>query len=127
MSRQTFTLSAAAIIATAGFSFTSADGAEAIAPVSAENAAEDSKSEQSPETEVEIVPLQTEFVSQEVVQEVPEPVAWPQTNDTNYATLGDLVSSCDSDTELTEQMHCLAGAVYFESRGEPLAGRGGHR
>lgn len=122
MSRQTFTLSAAAIIATAGFSFTSADGAEAIAQEAAANAQAQGEIEQVPVETVEIVPTQPEFIAQEVVQDTPEPILVAETS-TNASSLGELVANYDTSAELTEQMHCLAGAVYFESRGEPLDGQ----
>ena len=67
-----------------------------------------------------------QFVSEEVVQALPE-VQEESRNDeqakTAAASLGELVSQTKTDSALSEQMQCLAGAVYFESRGEPLAGQ----
>ncbi|UAB79594.1 cell wall hydrolase [Erythrobacter sp. SCSIO 43205] len=79
--------------------------------------------------QVEIVPQvpaqeasaeEVTFVSEEVVQPVAEP-ATPIANEAS--SLRELVASMDKDAELTEQMRCLAGAVYFEARGEPLQGQ----
>lgn len=38
-------------------------------------------------------------------------------------SLAELVSLQDTDDELSAEEHCLAGAVYFESKGESLAGQ----
>ncbi|MDZ4137839.1 MAG: cell wall hydrolase [Erythrobacter sp.] len=71
---------------------------------------------------VELVPDQPiTFVSQEVVQ--PLSSAPAQAVLTEAGSLADLVGMVDADTALTEEMRCLAGAVYFEARGEPLAGQ----
>ena len=61
------------------------------------------------------------FVSQEVVQPVTE-ISEPQ-EVKKPSSLRELVSQTDTEYALTEQMRCLAGAVYFESRGEPLSGQ----
>ncbi|MDZ4275018.1 MAG: cell wall hydrolase [Erythrobacter sp.] len=71
---------------------------------------------------VELVPDQPiTFVSQEVVQ--PLSAAPAQAVLTEAGSLADLVGMVDAETALTEEMRCLAGAVYFEARGEPLAGQ----
>ncbi|BDI59815.1 cell wall hydrolase [Qipengyuania nanhaisediminis] len=121
MSRKTYSLSAVAIAAIASLSFSSADGALANAQAAAlEAAAEQTETADATEQAVEIVPEQTVFVSDEVVQPLPAEDLAPQT-DAN--SLRELVSLVDTDDQLTEQMRCLAGAVYFESRGEPLYGQ----
>lgn len=56
------------------------------------------------------------FVSYEVVQ--PLPVAGE-----GAGTLRELVAEMAAGTELSRDMRCLAEAIYFESRGEPLAGQ----
>ena len=63
------------------------------------------------------------FVSREVVQAVPEPSEPEIAAQATPANLRQLVSSITVPGELDKQMRCLAGAVYFESRGEPLAGQ----
>ncbi|WP_108789591.1 cell wall hydrolase [Erythrobacter sp. Alg231-14] len=127
MGRKTYSLSAIAVAATASLSFSSADGAEAFAQdTSFEVAATaDVESETAPVAiATEIMPDQPVFVSQEVVQTLPEtntdiaPVYTIQAS-----SLSELVGLVDDDERLSEQMRCLAGAVYFESRGEPLTGQ----
>jgi spore germination cell wall hydrolase CwlJ-like protein len=39
------------------------------------------------------------------------------------ASLGDLVDAQPQDADLSREMKCLAGAIYFESKGETLAGQ----
>jgi spore germination cell wall hydrolase CwlJ-like protein len=48
-----------------------------------------------------------------------EPKAAPQDID----TLAELVAAVPRPTEIDPELRCLAGAVYFESRGESLAGQ----
>ena len=62
------------------------------------------------------------FVAQEVVQPVAEP-SEEVSSATRATSLQELVSETETDFTLSEQMHCLAGAVYFEARGEPLSGQ----
>ena len=69
------------------------------------------------------MPVEPAFVSKEVVQPLSSDTPQSQDRGSEAATLGELVASFEASGQLTEQMHCLAGAVYFESRGEPLAGQ----
>ncbi len=67
------------------------------------------------------------FVSQEVVQKLPdaerpagdrsEPV------EIEAASLTELVDAMPADKDLSKDMQCLASAIYFEARGEPLIGQ----
>lgn len=41
----------------------------------------------------------------------------------SYASLADAVAAHRGETDLDEETTCLAGAIYFESRGEPLGGQ----
>ena len=71
----------------------------------------------------EVVPV---FVEGEVVQELPEETeATPEvpTEAPKAESLRALVSAMPPVGQLSEEMRCLAGAVYFESRGEPLEGQ----
>ena len=68
----------------------------------------------------EIVP---QFVAREVVQPVPETAETEADNPQNASNLRELVASMPRDAVLDEQLECLAGAIYFEARGEPLAGQ----
>ena len=124
MSRKTYSLSAIAVAAVAGLSFLSTDGAEAIAQDAAAQPAA-TESETTAQEQVEIVPQQPVFVSEAVVQEVDETAEEdPQTPKFHSAaSLRELVAKVDQGDDMSEQLRCLAGAVYFESRGEELAGQ----
>ena len=65
----------------------------------------------------EVVPV---FVEKEVVQPLPEKSEQPTVD---AASLAELVAAMPDRDTLSHEMECLAGAVYFESRGEPLAGQ----
>ncbi|MCL4671556.1 MAG: cell wall hydrolase [Sphingomonadaceae bacterium] len=66
------------------------------------------------------------FVSQEVVQPLP---AAPEQDAADPApaaqagSLRELVSATPTDGALSAELECLAGAIYFEARGEPLMGQ----
>ena len=62
------------------------------------------------------------FVAQEVVQPLAEP-SEEVSSETRATSLRELVSETEADFTLSEQMRCLAGAIYFEARGEPLSGQ----
>ena len=103
--------SAAAMVAT----FAGAEETGAQAAVAAEN----TTVEDAPLTE-EVVPV---FVTSEVVQELPEEASDEPTGNFEAGSLRELVATMPAPEELSDEMRCLAGAVYFESRGEPLAGQ----
>ena len=65
----------------------------------------------------EVVPV---FVENEVVQPLPEQTDSPVSD---AASLADLVARMPDRDSLSAEMECLAGAVYFESRGEPISGQ----
>lgn len=77
---------------------------------------------ETPLTE-EVVPV---FVEKEVVQELPQEAA-PEIQETTEApraqSLRELVAAMPATGELSDELQCLAGAIYFESRGEPLSGQ----
>ncbi len=127
MSRKTYSLSAAAIVATTAFSFSSADGVQAWASDLAQTDKAETVAvlpeEQTTQDVVEIVPQNIDFVSEEVVQPLPDEPAEAELPQNSARTLRDLVSQVGGPEQLTEEMRCLAGAVYFEARGEPLAGQ----
>jgi hypothetical protein len=119
MSRKTFSFGAIVAFAIANVVFSSANSAEAEVPeaqVAPPIAAPGTEAE---DDGIEIVPDPI-FVSNEVVQPLPEPAEDPVIS---AASLGDLVQQIGTTRALSEEMKCLAGAVYFESRGEPLAGQ----
>ena len=80
-----------------------------------------------PATEAQTDESDIVFVSEPVVQPLdPEQVAADaaaNATPAQAASLRELVASMDTSGELSRDMHCLAGAIYFESKGEPLAGQ----
>ena len=64
------------------------------------------------------------FVSQEVVQPLPqegqETIAHAPIEATSLA---ELVAAMPGEGDMSNDMQCLASAIYFESRGEPLDGQ----
>lgn len=71
----------------------------------------------------EIQAPQVRFVAAEVVQELP---AEPEATDiaaSDAASLHQLVAQTDTSGELSRELMCLAQAIYFEARGEPLEGQ----
>lgn len=73
---------------------------------------------------IEIVPQQPVFVSREVIQPLPDALSEAQAEPAPIAaSLPELVQQISTQRPLSEDMQCLAGAVYFEARGEPLAGQ----
>lgn len=70
-----------------------------------------------------IVPVPT-FVSEPVVQPLPEEPEQEETEPAvRAASLRELVATSPIPADLDEQLRCLAGAIYFESKGESLAGQ----
>ena len=64
------------------------------------------------------------FKSEEVVQPLPENEDGQSSAlAASVASLADLVAITPIDGPLGKQMQCLAGAIYFESKGEPLEGQ----
>ncbi len=132
MSRKTSLFSAGAMVALVGMSFSSAYGAVAFAQATYEGDTTQVVSEAPQTEEVELMPVADEaisFVSNAVSQPLPGDAALDKTqsdpslaDQTEAGSLRELVSQVKVG-ELTDQMQCLAGAVYFESRGEPLAGQ----
>lgn len=116
MSRKTVSIVAIAALAFATVIFPSGDDAAALAQAAADQPNAPAQVELA-----ELVPADIQFVSEEVVQPLPEPSAAPVL--TEAGSLSELVSMMDTAAPLDDELHCLAGAVYFEARGEPLAGQ----
>lgn len=115
MSRKAYGLSALALVAGVSLTIASEESSSAFAQElntaeSAEIAAETAE------------PI---FIAQEVVQPIAEPAVADKSDEktARAETLRELVNQIDTEDTLSEQMQCLAGTVYFESRGEPLAGQ----
>ncbi len=122
MARKTHFAGAMTFVAVLGFTFASAELSGANAESGVETEAENSA--QTIAVTEETVPV---FVSEEVVQPLPADEETSSGNETSAApqasTLRELVGKTDTSYELSREMECLAGTVYFESRGEPLTGQ----
>ena len=112
----------AALAATAFLTFFAAEGSGANAEISETRAAQAVVLTDETVPQVQPAAAPVTFVSQEVVQPTPAPKA----NDARLAdasSLGELVDAMSDDASLSRELECLAGAIYFESRGEPLTGQ----
>jgi spore germination cell wall hydrolase CwlJ-like protein len=110
----------AALAATAFLTLFAADGSGANAEVSENRPAVSTAL--TDEIVPQAAPAPVQFVSEEVVQQAPE----PDTVDLRLAdadSLKELVAAMPDEPALSRELECLAGAIYFESRGEPLAGQ----
>lgn len=87
------------------------------APASSEVAPAESAPDTPAESEIRFV---ASPVVQEVPQTEPDAVTAPAGD---FGSLRELVSATPHAGELGPELKCLAQAVYFESRGEPLAGQ----
>lgn len=116
MSRKTTMIAAIAAVAVATIMFPSGRDAAAMAQAATGQLTAPATAEAP-----ELVPQPITFVSEPVVQ--PLPVETPAPTVTEAGSLAELVAMIDTAAPLDAQMHCLAGAVYFEARGEPLAGQ----
>jgi hypothetical protein len=117
MRRKTATIAAIATLAVATTMFPSGKDAAALA-----QAAQEQLTAPAPVEAPELVPETIEYVSQEVVQPLPVPrVDAPVL--TEAGSLHELVRMIDTGAPMSAEMRCLAGAVYFEARGEELAGQ----
>ncbi|TWJ08697.1 cell wall hydrolase [Altererythrobacter ishigakiensis] len=118
MTRRSHGLGAATTVVALGLTFASAEMSGAAAQVAEPEAVVAQAATADAKTASEPV-----FVSQEVVQPVADDSNAGDAQPGDASNLRELVSQTDTDFALSEQMRCLAGAVYFESRGEPLAGQ----
>ena len=132
MGRKTYSFGAAALIAATTMTFASAETSGAFAQDGdfAVQTANDGKDAADPLAN-ETLPV---FVAEEIVQPIDADGAeTAEAEDgadgagpvarADAASLNELVSKTDKSFALSDEMQCLAGAVYFESRGEPLAGQ----
>ena len=71
----------------------------------------------------------TEFVSQAIVQPLPAPAVEATADEAKSApavdagSLSQLVATTATPGALSNELACLAGAIYFEAKGETLAGQ----
>jgi spore germination cell wall hydrolase CwlJ-like protein len=117
MSRKTITIAAIAAVAVATTLFPSGQTAAALAQA-AQGETEDRTLAPAP---IELVPETLTYVAEEVVQ--PLPALEAPAVLTEAGSLSELIDMMDTQAPMSEEMRCLAGAVYFEARGEPLAGQ----
>lgn len=104
------------VAATFAVALLSANGSGAAAQATSQVAAQVAKT-------VEPAPV---FVAEPVVQPLsaPAPTAQPDQADAEpAATLSELVAAHDDVEDLPGDLKCLAGAIYFEAKGESLAGQ----
>ena len=121
MKRKTYSFTAAAIAGASLFTVAFAESSDAIAQ---DQGIETAKEASTPDISAEAEELVPVFVEKEVVQDIPEPVEdAPEVFAEAAGSLNELVAATKIGDDLSEDMHCLAGAIYFESRGEPLAGQ----
>ena len=118
MSRKTHKISLAAIAAGFILIFATVEGSGA-------NAEDTNQIQvQAPVALVdETVPV---FVAEEVVQPLPE--REPEVENVDMPVPGagsllDMIARVDTPAKLGRELECLAGAIYFESRGEPITGQ----
>ncbi|NJN36356.1 MAG: cell wall hydrolase [Nitrospiraceae bacterium] len=116
MRRKTTTIAAIAAVAIAATLFPGGNDAAALA-----GAGTDQNTLPDPVEAAELVPQVITFVSEPVVQPLIEPAPAPVL--TEAGSLPELVGMVDTTAPMDEQLRCLAGAVYFEARGEPLSGQ----
>ncbi len=111
----------AAFAATAFLTFFAAEGSGANAEVSENQPVLTTAltDETVPQVSNPAPPVQ--FVSQAVVQPIEDRDDSAIAADSG--SLRQLVATMPRDATLSREMECLAGAIYFESRGEPLAGQ----
>lgn len=77
---------------------------------------------EAPLTE-EVVPV---FVEKAVVQPLPEEASTEieqAVEEPRAQSLRELVNAMPQHAQMSEELRCLASAVYFEARGEPLSGQ----
>ncbi|WP_086738046.1 cell wall hydrolase [Erythrobacter colymbi] len=118
MSRKTATIAAIASLAVATTMFPSGRNAAALA-----QAAQEQLTAPAPVAAPELVPETIEYVAREVVQPLPAPARADAPVLTEAGSLHELVRMIDTDAPMSAELRCLAGAVYFEARGEELAGQ----
>jgi hypothetical protein len=116
MRRKTTTFAAIATLAFATTMFPSGSDAVALAEAATEHL-----TAPAPAPAPELVPGTVDYVSEPVVQPLAQASETPVL--TEAGSLAELVRMVDTDAPMNAQLRCLAGAVYFEARGEELAGQ----
>ena len=131
MSRKVKGAGALSLVAALGVTLLGSEGSSAnaetamVAPVEAAVSAQDESALPASVTTdgVEATDSHTNFISQPVVQPLPAVATQADDGAHHAASLAELVADAPVPEKLDEQMRCLAGAIYFEAKGEPLAGQ----
>lgn len=111
MSRKFKFASAISVAATFITALFSADGSRATAQVY--------------EAPLALVEPAVKYTAQPIIQPLPEAVAPERRNEpaVDADTLAELVEATPMPAEISRELNCLAGAIYFESKSEPLTGQ----
>lgn len=123
MSRKVKLAAAMSVAATMLFTVT---GASAQDPLKFEKYAQtDSLAEPAYPGEAAEAAGPVQSISQAVIQAVPEEVERSESDLGAFGadSLSELVAKIPVDGALSKDMRCLASAIYFEARGEPLQGQ----
>ncbi|MCB2066902.1 MAG: cell wall hydrolase [Erythrobacter sp.] len=112
-------------VALAAFVFATSYGLAASGATAQDQAEQGLEQVQSDDADNEIPTVR--FVAQEVVQALPATAETAPEADAEPAVDADslrgLVASIDTSGAMSRELTCLAEAVYFEARGEPLDGQ----
>ena len=120
MSLKTRRAAAFAVAVTMFFTLVSTDGSGAYARESGPDIAETTPEAAAP---VPAAANQVRFVAQEVVQPLAQDNAAPAPDAGEAGSLRELIAAMPIDEEPTGDLRCLAQAIYFEARGEPIEGQ----
>lgn len=128
MSRKTQQASAIAVAAMFVTTLFSAGGSGAFAQDTLQNIIDVPASAEAPSTDavsVSELAQTTKVISHQVVQPLPADYdkSEPMPTAADARSLAELVSATPIDGDMSKDMRCLAGAIYFESKGEPLEGQ----
>jgi hypothetical protein len=119
MSRKTATIAAIAGLAVASTMIPSGRDAAALAQAGHEQLTAPAAAQGAPE----LVPEPIAFVTEPVVQLLPATPSDATPRLSEAGSLRELVGMIDTAAPMSADMRCLAGAVYFEARGEALDGQ----
>lgn len=118
MSRKTTTIAAITALAIATTMFPSGSDAVAFAEAAHGEPVAPAGAEASELVPATVRPATLRFVSEPVVQTLP-----PSPTLTEAGSLAEMVRMVDTREPMSRELRCLAGAVYFEARGEDLDGQ----
>lgn len=126
MSRKTKQASAIAVAATFVATLLSTEGSGAFAQETIQTLINESMETQATPASADIVSRSPAETIRMEARPVVQPLPADETPERPLAaadSLAELVSETPTDGEMSSDMRCLAGAIYFESKGEPLEGQ----